>query len=167
MDLDRSFNLSHLRSAVVLLLSLLVCFGAARLGALATMPAIPTWYAALEKPAFAPPNWVFPVVWTLLYFLMALALWRVAVPAERDATAWGALLAFGVQLVLNVLWSFAFFAGQNPAAGFGTILFLLAAIVWTMVRFVRVERAAAILLVPYLLWVSYAALLNAAIWRLN
>jgi tryptophan-rich sensory protein len=140
-----------------------VCFFAAFLGARATMGAVVTWYPTLVKPSWNPPAWVFGPVWTLLYAMMAVAAWLVWRRVD-----WGvALTVFGVQLALNVAWSFCFFALRNPLAGLVDILLLWVAIAVTMVLFWRVDRLAGWLLVPYLFWVTFATMLNFSIWRLN
>lgn len=137
-------------------------------GALATAPAIETWYATISKPGFTPPSWVFGPVWTLLYALMGTAaflVWR-----ERDADPRMTRLALGaflVQLVLNGLWSPAFFGLQSPLLGLLVIVPLLGVLLVTTGLFARVSRPAAVLLVPYVAWVTYATALNAAIWTLN
>ena len=160
----RAARLSPIAAA---LLSGAVVFVAATIGNLATMPAIPTWYAGLVKPSFNPPNWLFGPVWGLLYAMMAVAFWRVLrQPVEEPARA-AAIAAFLVQMTLNALWSVAFFTAQNPPLGFAVIAALWIAIVATIALFARLDRVAARLLVPYLAWVSFAALLNGAIWRLN
>jgi tryptophan-rich sensory protein len=144
-----------------------ICFAAAALGSLATLPNIPTWYAGLEKPFFTPPNAVFGPVWTILYGLMAIAGWLAwradAIEVDRKA----ALTAFGVQLVLNVAWSLAFFGMHNTLAGLGVIVLLLAAILWTIAAFRLVSKLAAALMLPYLAWVGFATALNAGIYVLN
>lgn len=137
------------------------------LGTIVTAPAIPGWYAALEKPALNPPSWVFGPVWTTLYVLMGIAaflVWRKGLQ-EREVRI--ALGVFVVQLVLNALWSFVFFGMQEPGLALINIATLWLAIVITGILFWRIERAAAYLLVPYLLWVSFASYLNYAIWSLN
>jgi tryptophan-rich sensory protein len=166
MNLTNSFHTGRLRSPLALLLSLAICFAAARLGSLATVPNL-DWYAGLAKPGFTPPNSVFPVVWTILFALMAIALWRVVVKSGGWIGHNRALIPFGIQLVLNVAWSFAFFDSRSPLLGLAVILPLLAAIVWTILAFRQKDAVAAWLLAPYLVWVAYAAVLNAAIWRLN
>jgi tryptophan-rich sensory protein len=137
------------------------------LGGLATTPNIPGWYAGLQKPWFNPPNWIFGPVWTALYLVIAYAFFRILrLPANTP----GRRVAIGVylaQMILNTAWSFAFFAGQSPALGLMVILPLWAGIVLTILLFSRLDRIAAWLLAPYLAWVSFAVLLNAAIWRLN
>jgi translocator protein len=166
MNVNKSFHIGRVRSPLVLLLSFLVCFAAARLGSLFTVPAL-GWYAGLEKPAFTPPNIAFPIAWTTLFALMAVSLWR----SVSSAGGWIAhnrtLIPFGLQLGLNLLWSYAFFLSQSPAAGLLVIAALIPAIIWTIIAFGRKDRLAGWLLAPYLAWVIFAAVLNAAIWRLN
>lgn len=151
------------RQWIALAVFLVLCLAAGWIGSLATMPAIPTWYAGLEKPSFNPPPAVFGPVWTLLYILMAIAGWRVWRIRGVDST----LVPFFVQLALNLAWSFAFFGAQSPILGLVVIVLLWLAIVWTIVVFRRVDSLAAGLLVPYLVWVSFATILNASIWALN
>jgi len=134
---------------------------------LVTQPNIPTWYASLQKPDFTPPNWAFPVAWTVLYALMAYALWRILSLPEGRPGRRAAIMAFFVQLALNGTWSFAFFGGRSPAAGLVVIAALIVAILATIRAFWRLDRLAGLLLVPYLAWVAYATLLNGTIWRLN
>lgn len=151
---------------VALVLFVALCYGAAYLGQLATTPNIPTWYAGLEKPWFNPPNVVFPIAWGILYTVMAVAAWLVwREPGSQPRTA--GLLAFAVQLVLNVGWSWAFFGSQSPVLGLVVIVPLLAAIGVTTVLFWRVSRTAAVLMVPYFAWVCFATVLNIAILSLN
>ncbi|WP_247881167.1 TspO/MBR family protein [Skermanella sp. TT6] len=131
-----------------------------------TLPQIDGWYAGLEKPWFNPPDWLFGPVWTVLYGMMAVAGWLV----WRDrglAGARGPLLLFGLQLGLNILWSLIFFGMQQPGLAFAEISALWIAVAATMVAFWRVRPLAGWLFVPYLLWVSYAAVLNASVWLLN
>jgi len=151
--------------ALALGLFYLACFLAAGLGSLFTMVSVGIWYAGLAKPSWNPPGWVFGPVWTVLYAMMAVAgwlVWRKGQPASWHALRW-----FAVQLVLNVGWSAIFFGLQMPGLAFAEILGLWVAIAATLRTSWRVSRPAGILLVPYLLWVSFAAVLNFAIWRLN
>lgn len=137
------------------------------LGSLATRPAIGTWYAGLNKPVFTPPGWLFGPAWTVLYILMGLAAYLVW---SRGLAAPGvkvALIVFLVQLLLNLAWSFIFFAARSPFWGFVEILVLWVAIAVTIVLFFRVRPLAGWLLLPYIGWVSFAAVLNAAIMVLN
>ncbi len=168
MPTDQTTPMSHptppLRRALAAVLPVAL---AAVSASLVTRPSIPTWYAGLTKPGFTPPNWLFPVAWTLLYGLMAYALWRIlSLPKDRPGRS-AAVAAFFAQLSLNALWSFAFFGARSPLAGLVVIAALIAAILWTMRAFGRLDRLAALLLAPYLAWVAYAAVLNGAIWRLN
>ncbi len=140
--------------------------GAGGLGAIATTPEIEGWYATLEKPSWNPPGYVFGPVWTTLYLMMAVAAWLVWRPAGFK-TATLPLVLFAVQLVLNVAWSWIFFGLHQPGWAFVEIVFLWLAIVATIVAFLRCSRAAGWLLVPYLAWVSFASVLNYAIWQLN
>jgi translocator protein len=139
---------------------------AGALGSWATLPNIPTWYTSLAKPAFNPPNWIFGPVWTLLYCSMALAFFRILslppTPGKRTAT-----VIFLVQIVLNGLWSWAFFAAHSPLAGLIVILALLVAILATIKAFLALDRLAGWILCPYLAWTVFAAVLNFSIWRLN
>ena len=154
------------RQAVGLGVSLLICFGAAGLGAVLTKPSIKTWYAALAKPTWTPPGWVFGPVWSALYLAMAVAAWLV----WREAGFSGAKLAlvlFVIQLLLNVGWSAIFFAVHRPDFAFAEIILLWLAILGTLVVFWPLSRAAGWLMVPYLAWVAFASTLNYAIWRLN
>lgn len=139
----------------------------AALGSAATLPNIPGWYAGLAKPPFTPPNAAFGPAWTILYALMACAIWRVLGRPRSTPGRTVAVAAFAVQLALNLAWSWAFFALRNPLAGAIDIVLLVAAIVLTIALFRRLDRWAAWCLVPYLAWVSYAAYLNAGIVYLN
>jgi len=151
--------------ALVLGLFYLVCFLAAGLGSLFTMASVGGWYTTLVKPSWRPPDWIFGPVWTVLYATMAVAgwlVWRRGGLASVPALRW-----FAAQLVLNVGWSVVFFGLRMPGLAFAEILALWLAIAATLMTSWRVSRPAGILLIPYLLWVSFATVLNFAIWRLN
>lgn len=135
-------------------------------GSCVTLPKISTWYAGLAKPAFTPPNAVFGPVWTVLYVMMAVAVWRVGLTAETFKRR-RAMALFVVQLALNAAWSPVFFGLEAPVPGLVVIVALLIALAATLVAFWRIDRLAGMLLVPYLAWVSYAMALNAAIAVLN
>ena len=175
---------------VKFIVSILICQAAGLIGSLFTSPAIPTWYAALEKPSFNPPNWVFAPVWTILFLLMGVSLylvwakdWHIEVKAgEVKRKTWNplskklftgswreenAVLIFSLQLALNILWSVIFFGLKMPGLAFFEILMLWFAILYTIVNFFRISKTAGFLLLPYLLWVSFAGILNFFIWRLN
>lgn len=152
----------------VLVAFVAVALLAGQLGSLATAPSIPTWYAGLEKPWFNPPRWAFPVAWTILFILMGIAAWLAwRAPERRAGDRTRAMILYFVQLAINVGWSFAFFGAQSPLAGLVVVVLLFAAIVATMVAFRRLSGLAALLLAPYLAWVSFATLLNGAILYLN
>ena len=143
-----------------------ICLGAGGLGAMATTPEIEGWYTTITKPAWNPPNNVFGPVWTTLFILMAVAAWLVWKPAGFKAAAIP-LTLFAIQLLLNVAWSWIFFGMHQPGWAFVEIVILWLAIVTTTVAFFRCSKIAGWLLVPYLAWVTFAAVLNFAIWRLN
>lgn len=142
------------------------CLLAWLLGSALTEPNL-GWYATLARPGFTPPNAVFPVAWTILFVMMAVSAWLVWRAEAPEGDKRTALTWFGIQLALNVGWPFAFFHMQSTAAGLAVILLLLVAIVITIVFFARVSRPAALLLVPYVLWVGFAAALNVSVWILN
>ena len=156
--------MSTLYQSIVLLLFLAVTFAAAGIGSIATAPNIPTWYAGLAKPTWNPPNWIFGPVWTTLYISMAVAAWLV----WRQGGLWQWPLAlFAVQLALNAAWSWLFFGFHMPGAAFIEVVALFAAIAATTIAFWPKSMAAGILMLPYLGWVAFAAVLNFTIWRLN
>ena len=124
------------------------------------------WYAALSKPAWNPPNAIFAPVWSVLYGLMAVAAWLVWRRAGFSG-AGAALGLFAVQLILNALWSYLFFGRHQPGLAFGDIVVLWVAILSVVLLFLRVDRVAGALLLPYLAWVGFAAYLNFTLWRLN
>lgn len=155
-----------LPSLGALALSLVACFAISGLGGAITAGPVKSWYPTLVKPALTPPDLAFPIVWTLLYALMAIAAWLVWRSAGLHR-ARGALVLFGIQLLLNLAWSALFFGLQRPDLALAEIAILWAAIAATAIQFWRHDRRAALLLVPYLAWVSFAVWLNAAIWWLN
>jgi len=155
------------KEIIKFILSLLICQAAGFLGSLVTTPSIPIWYASLEKPSFSPPNWVFSPVWITLYALMGISLyllWRQDIKTPKVRIA---LFFFIVQLILNVCWSMIFFGLKLSFLAFIEILLLWAAILLTMVKALKVSKIAGILLLPYILWVSFAAVLNFFLWYLN
>lgn len=144
-----------------------ICELVGALSSIFTITAIPTWYAALVKPSFSPPNWLFGPVWTLLYALMGIAAFLVFKNGWPTWEAKIALGVFAVQLLFNAKWSFLFFGLHNPGLAMLDIMLLWFAILVTMFLFFRISRPAFWLLVPYVLWVSFAMCLNMAIWTLN
>lgn len=139
---------------------LVACGAAAMTGAL--FPTGP-WYEALKKPAWTPPNWLFPVAWAALYLMIAIAGWLV----WRAEGIGLALAVWGLQLVLNALWSVIFFGVRRLGLAMAEAGMLWASILACVVLFMPVSELAAWLMVPYLLWVSFAVVLNGAVWRLN
>jgi tryptophan-rich sensory protein len=150
-----------------LIVSIIICQLAGIIGGLFTSRNIPTWYQTIKKPGFTPPNWIFGPVWIFLYLLMGIALYLVWKSADPGKTKSLALFFFFAQLVLNVLWSFLFFFLKNPLAGFIDIIVLLISILVTTLLFYPLNKVAALLLVPYILWVTFASVLNYSIWQLN
>jgi tryptophan-rich sensory protein len=148
-----------------LIVCVLASLAAGGVGALATRHAR-EFYAGLVTPSWAPPGWLFGPVWTVLYVLMGVAAWLVWRQAGW-AGARGALSLFIVQLVVNAAWSWFFFAWHRGALALADIVLLLGLIVATMVAFARVHGLAAMLLLPYLAWVTYATALTYSIWRNN
>lgn len=181
MELDR---------AIKLLTSIIVCELAGVVGSAFTIPAINFWYRGLNKPSFNPPNWIFGPVWTVLFILMGISLYLVwskkfVVENEIDTKARKApnplsqkflngpwqkaniILIFIVQLVLNILWSVVFFSMHDLGFAFFELLMLWFAIIFTIINFYRVSKTAALLLLPYILWVSFAGILNLMIFLIN
>lgn len=179
-----------LHNGFKLLISILIAMFAGVLGSLATAPAISGWYAGLTKPAVTPPNEVFGPVWSALYLLMGISLylawkhdWKIVNPIlEKRKRAWNhwserlwfgdwktinVVVIFIIQYVVNILWSYTFFGVHAIVFAFFEILVLWIAIVYLIMNFYRISKAAAYLLIPYLLWVSFAAYLNYLILTLN
>ena len=154
-------NLLKFIAAVVLSMS------AGLLGSLATFSSVATWYPTLNKPWFSPPNWIFGPVWTLLYIMMGIALYLVWEKGYAKKNVRFAFWLFVVHLGFNAAWSIVFFGLHSPPGGLVVILILWTLIVALIRKFYRIARAAAYLLVPYLAWVSFATVLNCAVWLLN
>lgn len=155
------------RDAIKLVVSIAACQCAGLIGSVFTTPAIPTWYATLQKPFFNPPNWLFAPAWVTLYLLMGIAAFLVWRRGLGQKGVKSALIIFLVQLVLNALWSVVFFGLRSPLWGAVVILALWVAILLTILRFFKISTAAGALLLPYILWVSFASVLNIAILVLN
>jgi tryptophan-rich sensory protein len=152
---------------VKLLIAILGCQIAGVVGSIFTAPSIATWYATIEKPGFTPPNWVFAPVWTTLFVLMGVSAYLVWNKGLENKNVKMALLIFSIQLALNMLWSFLFFGLKSPLYAFFEILILWLVIMLTIVNFSRISKTASWLLIPYIIWVSFAAILNFSIVRLN
>ena len=164
--MTRLSNFSWSRDLGFAAISIILVAIASVVGQLATYPNLVPWYAGLTKPSFNPPNWVFAPVWTTLYALMALSVWRILrLPPSSPRLL--PLTLFFTQLVLNAAWSWMFFGAQNPLLGLINIVPQFLIILITAVLFYRLDKLAAFCLFPLLAWVGFATALNAAIWRLN
>ncbi len=136
-------------------------------GSLITTPSVSSWYKTINKPAFNPPNWLFGPVWTALFLLMAISAFIVWKRGQDKQSYKKSLAVYDIQLGLNLLWSILFFGLKSPLAALVEIVFLWAAILYTIIMFKKISRTSAILLVPYLVWVTFAAFLNLTIVLLN
>jgi tryptophan-rich sensory protein len=155
------------KKALYIVIAVTICLLIGFLAGFATQSSVGTWYATLNKPSFNPPNWIFGPVWTLLYILMGIAAGLVWAKGFYHIWVKTALYYFGFQLLFNALWSIVFFGFQEPFWALLVILVLLILILLTIKWFKIVSRPAAYLLIPYLLWVSFAMVLNYKIWELN
>jgi tryptophan-rich sensory protein len=160
-----SMNRVNKEDIVPLLVFIGICQLSGVIGSFFTSRSIPVWYVYLRKPVFTPPGWLIGTVWIVLYTLMGVAAFLV----WRRRRGWGgrASVAFTVQLLLNALWSIMFFGLRSPSAGLVNIVALWIAILLTIVEFYKLSRTAALLMVPYILWVSFAAFLNYSIFIMN
>ncbi|MBN1940756.1 MAG: tryptophan-rich sensory protein [Candidatus Diapherotrites archaeon] len=150
-----------------LAVSIVICLCAGFIGSFFTSPNIPTWYASINKPFFNPPNWIFAPVWTILFILMGISLYLVWSKGLQAKGVKIAIAIFAAQLVLNTLWSILFFGLQNPFFAFIEIIVLWIFILLSIIKFYPISRKAALLLLPYICWVSFALLLNYFVWILN
>ena len=148
----------------VLALLILICLVVGTLGGLSSTTAIEDWYRTIAKPSWTPPDAVFGPVWTVLYIMMAVAAWLVWRTGDQVRPA---LILFFVQLALNLAWTLLFFAARSPGLALIEVVFLWLGVLFTMLAFFARSRVAGWLFVPYLAWVSFAAVLTAAIWMMN
>ncbi len=146
--------------------SIILCQLAGLLGSFFTTPAIPTWYQTLNKPIFTPPNWIFAPAWISLFILMGISLFMVWQRQDHPQSK-APFIFFFVQLILNIFWSAAFFGLRSLILGLMDIILLWIAILLMILNFLKISKAAGLLLLPYLFWVSFAALLNFSLWVLN
>jgi len=151
-----------------ILVVVVTCLVVGYFSGMVTRSSITTWYPTLIKPSFNPPNWVFAPVWTMLYAMMGVAAGLVwsRIDFEKEVVK-KALIFFAVQLALNALWSYLFFGLKNPMLAGIEIIILWLMIYETYIKFVKINKMAGYLMIPYLLWVSFASVLNASIWWLN
>lgn len=150
-----------------LLVSVLLCQFAGAIGSVFTAPSLENWYLLLEKPAFTLPSRIFFPAWVILYTLMGISFYLVREKGLQEQEVKTGLVIFGIQLGLNVLWSFLFFGLKSPYYAFVEIILLWLAIFLTILKFRKISKIASYLLFPYILWVSFAMLLNYYIWILN
>jgi translocator protein len=148
-----------------LIISLFAPLLAGGIGTIFTSPSIPTWYAALNKPALNPPGWVFGPVWTVLYIMMGIAFYLIWTSKSKSKKT--SVILYVTQLGLNTLWSIIFFGLHWPMGAFIVIILLLGTIIATKISFLKISKTAGSLLIPYLLWVSFASYLNLMLWMLN
>lgn len=147
--------------------SILVCQMAGILGAIFTISAIPLWYNNINKPSFNPPSWVFGPVWTILYTMMGISFFLIWIDKNEKKRKQTALIIFGIQLFLNAIWSPIFFGLRSPLLGLMVIILMWIFIILTIIKFFKISKTAAFLLIPYFFWVSFATILNFFIWQLN
>jgi len=154
------------RNFVKFISAIVVCQVAGLIGSIFTTSSVNDWYTTIQKPSFNPPNWIFAPVWTTLFLMMGISLYLILIKRLDRKVKLG-LLLFGIQLFLNILWSFFFFGLKNPLFGFIEIIILWISIAITMYQFWKIDKRSSYLLLPYLLWVTFAAVLNFYIWKLN
>ena len=157
-----------MNKTVKIAIALIVCLMVGYSASVVTRPSVETWYPTLVKPIFNPPNWIFMPMWTLLYILMAVAaglVWDKI--KEQNAEVKKALGFFLIQLTLNAIWSYLFFGLKNPMLALIEIALLWLMIYETYLKFIKINKIAGYLLIPYMAWVAFAAVLNASIWWLN
>ena len=154
------------RNSASFLILVGICLGVSALGSWITQASVNDWYQTLKKPLLNPPNWLFAPTWITLYVMMAVAAWRVWIRSRSRARR-TAMLAFAIQLTLNLTWSFLFFGAKSPGLAAIEIFALWIAIIASLIIFWRIDRLAGWLMCPYLLWVTFASYLNISIFSLN
>lgn len=150
-----------------LIISMAICLGAGGIGAIFTLQSVDTWYAMLKKPVFTPPDWIFAPVWLVLYILMAISVYILWYKRQTPGQYAAAYVLFGTQLVLNIGWSYVFFGMHSIIGGLFLTILLWLALSATIYEFLHYSQIAGWLLIPYLVWVSYAGLLNFGLWWMN
>jgi len=150
-----------------LIIIVLICQSVGIIGSLFTRSSIPTWYSTLAKPSFAPPNWIFAPVWTTLYLMMGISAYLILSEGLYNPKVKKAVILFVVQLILNAIWSPLFFGLKSILLGLIVIMILWVFILLTILRFFRMSKIAGLLLIPYLLWTSFATILNFSLFILN
>lgn len=164
-----------MKNIIRLVAAIIICQLAGVLGSFFTAPAIDAWYKTLERPFFTPPDWLFAPVWITLYTLLGISLYFIWIKnnetkkTEKKKKKYikVSLWIFAIHLVTNAIWSIIFFGLRSPQWALLNIVVLWGLIVWTMARFYKIDKKAAYILIPYILWVTLATALNFEIWRLN
>jgi translocator protein len=156
-----------MKKAITILFFILISQSAGIIGALFTSSAVSGWYLDINKPFFTPPGWVFGPAWISLYTLMGIASYFIWLKRKKNNLANTALVIFFIHLAFNALWSIIFFGLKNPMWAFFEIIILWGMILFLVVMFYKIDKKASYLLIPYILWVSFAALLNFSIWIIN
>lgn len=150
-----------------LVICIIICEGTGIISGLLTNTQNNIWYNAIIKPSWNPPGYIFGPVWTVLYLLMAISLWIIWKSDALENQKMLACVLFAAQLFLNFWWTILFFQFHSPVIAFAEILVMIVFILFTIIRFSKISKTAAWLLVPYISWVSFAAILNYTLWDLN
>lgn len=157
----------RLKQIIQIFVAIVIAELAGIIGSIFTSSSVSTWYLTLNKPFFNPPSWVFAPVWTILFALMGLASYFIFIKGFKNKNVKIALGVYGTQLIFNIIWSVLFFGLKNPLFAFIEILILLTLIVVNTFLFWKIDKRAGYIMLPYILWVSFATLLNLAIFILN
>lgn len=160
------FEVNGRKNIVALVLSIIIAEGTGYLSSFLSGN-IPETFKLLNKPTFTPPTWVFPVVWIILYFFMAVAVYRIWLLNERGINVTKALVLYAVQLILNFLWTIIFFRFKLFWIAFMELLLLVIFVILTTIEFKKFDRISFLLMIPYLIWIIFAGALNYSIWMMN
>lgn len=156
-----------MKKELKLIIALLLPLLAGAIGSAFTFTGVESWYQTISKPSFNPPNWIFGPVWTTLYILMGVSLYLIWNKGLKDKFIKNSFILFLIHLVLNSLWSIVFFGLENPGLALVVIIILWLMILVLIIRFYKINKISSYLLIPYILWVSFASILNYSIWQLN
>jgi translocator protein len=168
LPLNKGGNLwRYIMNLFKLVLSILICESAGLIGSIFTNMSLHTWYIALNKPSFNPPNIIFPIVWNILFILMGISLYLIWDKESDNKQKNTAVIFFILQLIFNILWSAAFFGMRSPSLALGVLVILWIFILVTILKFLKIHKISAYLMIPYICWVSFAATLNIYIILLN
>ena len=156
-----------MNNTLKLIISIIIPLAIGALSSYFTIPGVNSWYQTINKPSWNPPNWIFPPVWTLLFVMMGISLFLVWKNNAAVRVKKMAIMIFSIQLLLNILWSYVFFKQHTMGWALAEIIILWIAILLTIFAFGKISSLAAWLLVPYISWVSFAAILNYTFWKIN